>query len=206
MDGLLGKKIGMTQIFTERGDVAPVTVIEAGPCYVTQVKTEGHDGYTAVQIGFGDRKQNRTSLPLQGHFKKADVRPQHMLRELRVEDTELYEPGQVFGVDIFQIGDVVDVCGISKGRGFQGVVKRYNFRGGPKTRGQSNTWRSPGSIGASASPSKVFKGKKMPGRMGNKRVTVKNLEVVGVDAERNLLMVLGAVPGHKNGYVIIKRT
>ena len=205
MDGLLGKKIGMTQIFTERGDVAPVTVIEAGPCYVTQVKTEGHDGYTAVQIGFGDRKQNRTSLPLRGHFKKADVQPRHILRELRVEDTELYEPGQVFGVDIFKAGDMVDVSGTSKGRGFQGVVKRYNFRGGPKTRGQSDRWRAPGSIGASASPSKVFKGKRMPGRMGNKRVTVQNLAVVGVDAERNLLMVLGAVPGHKNGYVIIKR-
>lgn len=206
MDGLLGKKIGMTQIFIENGEVVPVTVVEVGPCYVTQVKTEDNDGYAAVQLGFGDKKSKHTAQPQQGHFKKANVKPCRILREFHIEDSGEYQPGQIFGADVFGVGDVVDVTGFSKGKGFQGVVKRHGFRGGQKTRGQSDRWRAPGSIGASSSPSRVFKGMRMGGRMGNKRVTTQNLSVVGVDAERNLLLIKGAVPGHKNSYVMIKRT
>lgn len=205
MDGLLGKKIGMTQIFAESGEVVPITVLEVGPCYVIQVKTEENDGYTAVQLGFDDKKPKHTSQPLQGHFKKGDVKPKRILREFHIEDTATYKPGQVFGADVFGVGDVVDVTGLSKGRGFQGVVKRHNFRGGPKTHGQSDRLRAPGSIGASSSPSRVFKGTRMAGRMGNRRVTVKGISVVGVDIERNLLLIKGAVPGHNNSYVMIRR-
>lgn len=205
MDGLLGKKIGMTQIFAESGEVVPVTVVEAGPCYVTQVKTDPTDGYSAVQLGFSEKKEKHTTQPMQGHFKKAGTQSQFLVREFRVDTTDEFELGQAFGPSVFEVGDVVHVTGTSKGKGFQGVVKRYNFRGGPKTRGQSDRWRAPGSIGQSASPSKVFKGHKMGGRMGNDRVTVKNLTVVGVDPDRNLLLIRGAVPGHKNGYVTIRR-
>ena len=205
MDGLLGKKLGMTQIFAESGEVLPVTVVEAGPCYVTQIKTEDADGYDAIQLGFGDKKDKHTTNPLQGHFKKAGIQSRRLIREFRVDDTEGVELGQAFGPDVFEVGDVIDVTGTSKGKGFQGVVKRYNFRGGPKTRGQSDRWRAPGSIGQSAQPSKVFKGHKMGGRMGGKRVTVRNLTVVGVDTERNLLLIEGAVPGHNDAFVMIKR-
>lgn len=205
MDGLIGKKLGMSQIFTEDGKAIPVTVVEAGPCYVTQVKTEEHDGYAAVQLGFDEKKQKHTTKPLSGHFSKAEVAPQRILREVSVDSSEEIKPGQVFGPDVFNPGELVDVTGISKGKGFQGVVRRYNFRGGSKTRGQSDRWRAPGSIGQSASPSRVFKGTKMGGRMGGKQVTTKNLEVVGVDTERNLILIQGAVPGHKDGYVLIKR-
>lgn len=205
MNGLLGRKLGMTQLFTGDGDVVPVTVIEAGPCYITQVKTEQHEGYAAVQVGFGDRRERRTTRPLKGHLAKAGVPPRVILREFRVSDSAQYQPGQVFGPDLFAIGDRVDVMGISKGKGFQGVVKRHKFAGGPRTRGQSDRERAPGSIGSSAYPSRVFKGTRMAGRMGNSRVTVKNLTVVGVDRERNLLLIRGAVPGHANGYVMITR-
>lgn len=205
MHGLIGRKIGMSQVFAENGDAVPVTVIEAGPCYVTQVKTLERDGYEAAQIGFEAKKEKQTTRPLQGHFKKAKVEPQRIVREVAVEDIETCEPGQVIGADIFETGELVDVTGYFKGRGFQGVVKRHGFRGGDKTRGQSDRWRHPGSIGQSATPSKVFKGTRMGGRMGNKRVTVRNLQVVGVDAEKNILLVKGAVPGHRNGYVLINR-
>lgn len=205
MHGLIGRKIGMSQVFGENGDAVPVTVIEAGPCYVTQVKTLDRDGYEAAQIGFESKKEKQTTRPLQGHFKKAEVDPQRVLREVAVDDIEACEPGQVYGADIFETGELVDVTGYLKGRGFQGVVKRHGFRGGDKTRGQSDRWRHPGSIGQSATPSKVFKGTRMGGRMGNKRVTVRNLQVVGVDAENNILLVKGAIPGHRNAYVLINR-
>jgi len=205
MDGLLGRKLGMTQVFTPDGDAVPVTVIEAGPCAITQVKTGKADGYDAVQVGFGDRREKGTTKPLRGHFTKAGVSPKTMLREFRIDDPGVYQPGQTFGADTFAVGDLVDVTGISKGRGFQGVVRRHKFAGGPRTRGQSDRERAPGSIGSSAYPSRVFKGTRMAGRMGNNRVTVKNLQVVGVDRDRNLLLIRGAVPGHTNGYVMIKR-
>ena len=205
MEGLIGKKLGMSQIFTEDGKAVPVTVIEAGPCFVTQIKTMDRDGYAAVQLGFDEKKQKHTTKPLSGHFEKAEVAPQRILREVSVDTSEGYEMGQVYGPDVFSKGQLVDVTGVSKGKGFQGVVKRYNFRGGDKTRGQSDRWRAPGSIGQSASPSRVFKGTKMGGRMGGKQKTVKNLQVVGVDTERNLLLIQGAVPGHIDGYVLIKR-
>ncbi len=205
MHGLIGRKIGMSQVFAENGDAVPVTVIEAGPCYITQVKTLERDGYEAAQIGFETKKEKQTTRPLQGHFKKAKVEPQRIVQEVAVADIEACEPGQLVGTDIFETGELVDVTGYIKGRGFQGVVKRHGFRGGDKTRGQSDRWRHPGSIGQSATPSKVFKGTRMGGRMGNKRVTVRNLQVVGVDAEKHILLVKGAVPGHRNGYVLIKR-
>ena len=205
LGGLIGRKIGMSQIFAENGDAVPVTVIEAGPCHVTQVKTLERDGYEAAQIGFDPKKEKQTTRPLKGHFDKANVEPQRIVREVAVDDVETCEAGQVFGAGIFETGELVDVTGIIKGRGFQGVVKRHGFRGGDKTRGQSDRWRHPGSIGQSATPSKVFKGTRMGGRMGNKRSTVRNLQVVGVDAEKNLLLVKGAVPGHRNGYVVINR-
>lgn len=205
LGGLIGRKIGMSQVFAENGDAVPVTVIEAGPCHVTQVKTLERDGYEAAQIGFDPKKAKQTTRPLKGHFDKANVEPQRIVREVAVDDIETCEAGQVFGAGIFETGELVDVTGIIKGRGFQGVVKRHGFRGGDKTRGQSDRWRHPGSIGQSATPSKVFKGTRMGGRMGNKRTTVRNLQVVGVDAEKNLLLVKGAVPGHRNGYVVINR-
>ena len=205
LSGLIGRKLGMSQVFAENGDAVPVTVIEAGPCYVTQLKTQDRDGYEAAQIGFDPKKEKQTTRPLQGHFKKAKVDPKRILSEVGVDDIEACEPGQVFGADIFETGELVDVTGYFKGRGFQGVVKRHGFRGGDKTRGQSDRWRHPGSIGQSATPSKVFKGTRMGGRMGNKRVTVKTLQVVGVNAEKNILLVRGAVPGHRNGYVFINR-
>ena len=205
LGGLIGKKIGMSQVFAENGDAVPVTVIEAGPCYVTQVKTLDRDGYEAAQIGFEPKKEKQTTRPMQGHFKKAKVDPQRIVREVAVDEIGTCEPGQEFGAGIFETGELVDVTGYFKGRGFQGVVKRHGFRGGDKTRGQSDRLRHPGSIGQSATPSKVFKGTRMGGRMGNKRVTVRNLEVVGVDAEKNILLVKGAVPGHRNAFVLINR-
>lgn len=205
MNGLIGKKLGMTQIMAEDGRMVPVTVIEAGPCYITQVKTLQRDGYTAVQVGFSEKKKKQTTQPLQGHFDKAGVTPQQIVREFLVEDTAPFSAGQVYNADVFNAGQKVHVTGISRGLGFQGVVKRYHFRGGEKTRGQSDRLRAPGSIGASSSPSRVFKGMRMGGRMGGKQVTVKNLEVVGVDMERNLLLIEGAVPGHRNAFVVIRR-
>ena len=207
MKGILGKKVGMTQVFDEQGEVVPVTVIEAGPCFVAQVKTVERDGYTAVQMGFGETKPKHLTRPQLKHLEKSDLPALRNLREFRMLDDEMpgFEEGQRVAVDIFEVGESVDVTGTSKGRGFTGVVKRYGFRGGPKTHGQSDRLRTPGSIGACTTPGRVFKGKRMPGRMGNERVTAQNLKVVLVDPERNLLAVRGAVPGAKNGLLMIRQ-
>lgn len=199
--GFLGKKIGMSQIFREDGRVVPVTVIEAGPCSVTQIKTEETDGYAAVQLGFGQVK--RLNKPRSGHLKNSGLN--RYLREVRADDVTEFEVGQRIGVDIFEPGELVDVIGRSKGRGFAGVVKRHGFHGGPRTHGQSDRHRAPGSIGGGTTPGKVYKGMKMAGHMGNVRVTVKNLEVVQVDTERNLILLKGGVPGPPNGLLIIRK-
>ena len=204
IEGLLGRKIGMTQIFDSVGEVIPVTVIEAGPCVVTQIRTQDRDGYEAVQIGFGDIKPKSLTKPQQGHLKGAGRLVRH-LREFGADDVEEHEVGQILNVDVFTAGQIVDVTGTSKGRGFQGVMKRHGFRGGPRTHGQSDRARAPGSIGAGTTPGRVWKNTRMPGRMGNKRVTVQNLEVVEVLPDQHVLLVRGAVPGAKNGLVMIRR-
>ena len=206
MKGILGKKVGMTQVFGERGEAIPVTVIEAGPCFVAQIKTVERDGYSAVQLGMDEIKPKRLTQPQLKHLEKSNLPPLRYLREVRVSAEELanFEEGQKLLVDIFEEGELVDVTGISMGRGFAGVVKRHGFRGGPKTHGQSDRLRAPGSIGACTTPGRVFKGKRMPGRMGGERVTAQGLKVVIVDAERNLLAVRGAVPGAKNGLLLIR--
>ena len=201
LQGFLGKKIGMTQIFREDGRVVPVTVIQAGPCVVTQVKTKETDGYEAVQLGFGDVK--RRNKPESGHLKNS--RLSQYLREVATDDTSEFEVGQAIGVDIFEAGEKVDVIGTSKGRGFAGVMKRWNFRGGPRTHGQSDRARAPGSIGGGTTPGKVYKGLKMGGHMGNRRITVKGLEIIEIDTERNLLLVKGGIPGATNSLVQIRR-
>ncbi|OPX35775.1 50S ribosomal protein L3 [candidate division KSB1 bacterium 4484_188] len=203
MSGMLGKKIGMTRVFDESGNIVPVTVIEAGPCYVTQIKTLEKDGYEAVQLGFGVKKEKNTIKPLMGKFKKAGIAPQRKLKEFSpFEDREL-KLGDEVTVEMFQPGDVVKVSGLSRGLGFTGVVKRHGFGGGPVTHGQSDRLRAPGSLGQSSYPSRVFKGIKMAGHMGDKRVSVRGLKVVKVDAEKNLLFVKGAVPGSRNNFVEI---
>ncbi len=204
MKRILGKKVGMTQIFDENGEVIPVTVIEAGPCYVTQKKTTDKDGYNAIQLGFGEVSEKRLTQPEAGHLKKSSAPLVKYLREFQVADPEAYEDGQKIDVSVFEVGDRVDVIGTSKGKGFAGVVKRHGFRGGPKTHGQSDRWRAPGSVGAGSTPGRVFKGVRMAGQMGNERVTVQNLKVVLVDAEKNLLALRGSIPGAKNGLVIIR--
>jgi large subunit ribosomal protein L3 len=204
MKGLLGKKLGMTQIFDEQGEVIPVTVIEAGPCYVTQKKTHDRDGYTAVQLGFEELKASRANKPQLGHLSKSGVPALRHLREFRVTDHSDLGEGQKLDAGVFEVGDRVDVIGTSKGRGFAGVVKRHGFRGGPKTHGQSDRWRAPGAISSGTTPGRVLKGLRMAGRMGNDRVTVQNLEVVLVDPERNLIAVKGAVPGARGGLIVIK--
>ena len=201
LQGFLGKKIGMTQIFREDGRVVPVTVIQAGPCVVTQVKTKETDGYEAVQLGFGDVK--RRNKPESGHLKNS--RLSQYLREVGTDDTSEFEVGQAIGVDIFEAGEKVDVIGTSKGRGFAGVMKRWNFGGGPRTHGQSDRARAPGSIGGGTTPGKVYKGLKMGGHMGNRRITVKGLEIIEIDTERNLLLVKGGIPGATNSLVQIRR-
>jgi large subunit ribosomal protein L3 len=206
MNGLLGKKIGMTSIFDESGHVIPCTVIEAGPCYVTQIKTKDRDGYEAVQLGFEAAKERLVRRPQKGHFTKANVKPVRFVREFRGDGTPEVQPGQEIKVDsVFTKGDVVAVVGTSKGRGFQGVVKRHHFGGGSRTHGQSDRERAPGSIGASSHPSRVFKGTRMAGRMGGEQVTVRNLKVVGIIADSNLLLVKGSVPGAINGYLEIRK-
>jgi large subunit ribosomal protein L3 len=209
MKGILGKKVGMTQIFDERGEVIPVTVIEAGPCFVAQVKTIERDGYSAVQMGFEDIKPKHLTRPQLQHLQKSNLPALRYLREFRMKADDVarleLEEGKKVTVDIFEEGDFVDVTGTSKGRGFAGVVKRHGFGGGPVTHGQSDRVRTPGSIGACTTPGRVFKGKRMPGRMGNERVTAQSLKVVMVDVERNLLAVRGAVPGAKNGLVMIRQ-
>lgn len=206
MTGLLGKKIGMTSIFDDAGHVIPCTVIEAGPCFVTQIKTKERDGYEAVQLGFDAQKERLVSRPLKGHFAKANAKPTRFVREFRGNGTSEVQPGQEIKVDkVFAKGDIVSVVGTSKGRGFQGVVKRHHFGGGFRTHGQSDRERAPGSIGSSSHPSRVFKGMRMAGRMGGERVTVHNLRVVGVIADSNLLLVRGSVPGAVNGYLEIHK-
>jgi large subunit ribosomal protein L3 len=204
MKGILGKKVGMTQIFDENGEVIPVTIIEAGPCYITQKKTTEKDGYNAIQLGFGEVAKQRVNKPKAGHLKKSNAPSVRYLREFPVSEAETYEEGQKIDASVFEVGDRVDVIGTSKGKGFAGVVKRHGFRGGPKTHGQSDRWRSPGSVGAGSTPGRIFKGVRMAGQMGNERVTVQNLKVVLVDADKNLLAVRGAVPGSKNGLVIVR--
>ena len=204
MTGILGKKLGMIQLFDEKGEVVPATVIEAGPCYVAQIKTEENDGYRAIQLGFEEAKPKRLTKGQKGHLEHNGLPLLRHLREIRVKDDESYEVGQKITVDIFDAGERVDVVGKTKGRGFAGTIKRHGFQRQPKTHGQSDRERAPGSIGATTGTGRVFKGKRMPGRMGNARVTSENLLVALVDPERNLLAVRGSVPGPKGGLVLVK--
>lgn len=207
MKGILGKKVGMTQVFSPQGEVIPVTIIEAGPCFVAQIKTAERDGYSAIQMGFEETKPKRLTKPQVKHLEKNQLPALRYLREIRMSEDEVvhFKEGQKVTVDLFQVGEVVDVIGTSKGRGFAGVVKRHHFSGGPKTHGQSDRWRTPGSIGACKTPGRVMKGMRMAGRMGGERVTVQGLKVVLVDPERNLLAVQGAVPGAENGLLMIQQ-
>lgn len=201
--GIIGKKIGMTQIFDENGKVIPVTVIEAGPCVVVQKKTVENDGYNAVQVGFGDKKLSGFNKPLKGHFAKGDVAPKRTLKEFRFDDIDVYNVGDIIKADAFESGDVVDVTGTSKGKGYQGTIKRFNYSRLKETHGTGPVHRHAGSMGACSSPSRIFKGKGMPGHMGAERVTVQNLVVAKIDAENNLIALRGAVPGPKGGTVTI---
>jgi large subunit ribosomal protein L3 len=203
MKTLLGKKIGMTQIFAEDGTVIPVTVIEAGPCVVVQKKTVENDGYASVQLGHGDVKIKNVNKPMQGHFKKADVACKKTLKEFRIDDCDAVNVGDVLKADIFAVGDAVDVSGTSKGKGFQGTIKRNNNARLKSTHGTGPVHRHAGSMGACSSPSRIFKGKALPGHMGAEKVTVQNLEVVKIDAENNLIALKGAIPGPKGGIVYI---
>ncbi len=202
MVGIIGKKIGMTRYFTEKGESISATLIEAGPCDIVQVKTKETDGYSAVQMGFQDLREKLINKPLRGHFKKAKVLPKRILKEFRDFDKDV-KVGDKIKVDILNENDIIKVSGYSKGKGFTGVVKRYNFRGGPKTHGQSDRLRTPGSIGQSSYPKRVFKGMHMAGRMGNKKVSVRNLKVLKVDSAKNLLLIKGCVPGARNSIIAI---
>ncbi len=204
MIGLLGKNVGITQLFNDKGEVIPVTIIEAGPCTVTEVRTQERDGYSAVQLGFGTNKESRFTRPVLGQFKKRNLPPSRELKEFRVEDVQGLEVGQSLDVSMFETGRHVDVQGVTKGRGFQGVVKRHGFVSGHASHGPT-FGKQPGSIGASAYPSRVIKGKRLPGRMGGVNLKIKNLEVVAVDREQNVLMVRGAVPGPANGLLVVKK-
>jgi len=205
VDGLIGKKLGMTRLFTDDGRWIDVTVLEAGPCTVVQRKTKDRDGYDAVQLGFGEVKEARCNKPLKGHFAKAGVAPKKALQEIRVAEDVALNPGDEIKADIFATGERVDISGVSKGKGFQGVVKRHHFAGGPGAHG-STFGRAPGAIGQRMTPARVYPGKKLPGRMGDKRVTVQNLEVINVDAERNLVLVRGCVPGANGGLVTVRKS
>ncbi len=200
--GILGRKIGMTQIFDERDRAVPVTVVEAGPCRVAQVKTPQTDGYAAIQLAFGSRK--RTTKPMAGHFSKAGVDPARYLVELRVDDPTGFAPGSEIRADVFQPGELVDAIGVTKGKGFAGAMKRHNFRGLSASHGTERKHRSPGAIGACATPARVFKGTRMAGHLGHARVTTLNLKVIKSDAERNLLLIRGAIPGPNGGLVMIR--
>ena len=202
MKGILGKKIGMTQIFTEHGEVLPVTVVEAGPVVVTQIKTTENDGYTAIQVGFQDAKEKSLNKPQKGHLAAANTLKKH-LKEFRVDSVEEYTVGQEINADLFAAGELIDVTGISKGKGFQGPIKRHGQSRGPETHG-SRYHRRPGSMGACSYPGRVFKNKKLAGHMGSVKVTVQNLEVVRVDADKNFILVKGAIPGAKGSVVTIK--
>jgi large subunit ribosomal protein L3 len=205
VNALIGKKLGMSQLFSPDGEVTPVTVIQAGPCTVTQIKSVESDGYNAVQLSFGEKKPQRTNKPLLGHFKKSGKGPFAVVREVRVDDVGEFELGQEVSADIFQVGELVHVVGRSKGKGFAGTIKRWNFSRGPMSHGGMNK-RPPGSVGCSASPSRVIKGRKMPGQMGNRRETVKGLMVLDVRPEENIILIRGAVPGGRNGVVFIKKS
>ena len=202
---ILATKVGMTQIFNDEGVLIPVTVLQAGPCVVTQVKTEENDGYSAVQVGYMDKREKLVNKPMKGHFDKAGVSTKRFVREFKLDNAAEYELGQEIKVDVFEAGDHIDATAISKGKGYQGAIKRHGQSRGPMAHG-SKYHRHAGSNGAASDPSKVFKGKKMPGQMGNKQITVQNLEVVRVDAENNLLLVKGAVPGPKKSLLTIKET
>jgi large subunit ribosomal protein L3 len=201
--GLIGKKIGMTQLFDEKGNVIPVTVIELGPCPVVQKKTVETDGYNAVQLGFGEVKVQRVNKPVKGHYAKANVAPRKLLKEFRLKDIDALNVGDIIKADVFEVGEKVDVTGISKGKGTAGVIKRWNFHRLKETHGSGPVVRKGGSVGACSDPSRVFKGKKMAGRLGSERVTIQNLDVVKVDAENNLIAVKGAVPGPRGGIVVV---
>ena len=200
---IVGKKLGMTQLFDQNGNVVPVTVIEAGPCAVVQKKTAENDGYEALQVGFSDLKASKVSKPLKGHFAKGDVAPKKVLRELRLEDTSAHSIGDIIKADVFAEGEAVDVTGTSKGKGYAGTIKRWNFSRLKETHGTGPVHRHGGSLGACSSPSRVFKGKKMAGHLGHERVTIQNLNVVKVDAEKNIIAVKGAVPGPKGSIVVL---
>jgi len=204
MSGLLGKKIGMTSVFSPTGELVPVTVVQVGPCVVTQIKTKETDGYSAVQVGFEEKKVEKLNKPIAGHLKKSTDKGFRVLREFRTDDTEEVELGSTLSVDMFEVGKKVNISGISKGRGFQGTIKRHGFSRGPETHGNRNH-RKPGSIGNSAWPGKVFRGKKLPGHMGTDRKTVKNLTIVDIKPEDNLLLVKGPVPGFKTGILEVKK-
>lgn len=202
--GMLGRKVGMMQFFTPKGEVVPVTVVAAGPCIVTQIRTPEVDGYSAVQIGFDEVPARKLTRPQQGHLKGAG-KLLRIVREFSADNPAEHQVGELISVELFTSGQKIDVSGTSKGRGFAGVVKRHHFRGGPKTHGQSDRHRAPGSIGAGTTPGRVWKGQKMAGRMGGERVTVQNLEVVEVVADKNLILIKGSVPGARNGLVYIRR-
>tara|TARA_A100001011_G_C14221415_1_gene804513 strand:- start:563 stop:1180 length:618 start_codon:yes stop_codon:yes gene_type:complete len=205
MSGLIGKKIGMTNIFAENGKILPCTVIQAGPCTVTQVRTKNHDGYDALQLGFNEKSEKSTNKSELGHYKKSGVTPMKKLVEFKGFESD-YKLGDKITVEHFNVGEYVDVTGTSKGKGFQGVVKRHGFAGvGQATHGQHNRLRAPGSIGAASYPARVFKGMRMAGQMGNKKVTVQNLQVLKVVPEKNLLLLKGCVPGHKNSIILIRK-
>ncbi len=204
--GIIGKKIGMTQIFDANGKVVPVTVVEAGPCPVTQKKTIENDGYESVQLGFQDVKVERLTKPLKGHFAKADVAPKKVLKEFRLSDISGVNVGDVIKADIFAAGDMVDVTGTSKGKGTAGAIKRWNFSRLKETHGTGPVARHAGSLGACSDPSRVYKGKKLAGHLGNEKVTVQNLSIVKIDAENNLIAIKGAIPGPKGSFVVIKDT
>ncbi len=205
MLGIIGKKIGMSQLFDKDGKLYPVTIVEAGPCPVVQVKTEAKDGYSAIQMGFDEIPERKATKPQIGHFKATNAKLCRHLIEFKNFDTELSKVGQEISVGIFKAGQKIKITGTSKGKGFQGVVRKFNFRGGPKTHGQSDRLRAPGSIGQSSWPSRVIKGMKMAGRMGGKVTTVKNLQIIRIDEEKNLIYIKGAVPGSINGIVQIRR-
>jgi large subunit ribosomal protein L3 len=204
MEILIGKKLGMTQIIEESGNMTPVSVIQAGPCPVVQIKTDEKEGYSSIQIGFGEAKEGRVSKPLRGHYKRGGVGPCRILKEVRVDDPAQFKVGDQLDVSLFEGSERVHVVGVSKGKGFAGVVKRHNFNRGPETHGSKNI-REPGSVGLCATPSRIFKGKRLPGRMGGRRTTVKNLKLVLIDTENNLLYIEGAVPGATNGFVYIHK-
>ncbi len=206
MRGIIGKKLGITRLFDDNGNAYVATVVQAGPCYVTQIKTVEKDGYEAVQFGFEEKKEKHTTKPILGHLAKNNLKPFRVLKELRgFESEEALKPGDVIKADIFTTGDKVKVTGISKGKGFAGVVKRYDFGGGPKSHGQSDRLRAPGSLGQSSYPSRVFKGIHMAGRMGGKNVTISGLTIMKVDSENNLVIIKGSVPGANKGFVIIRK-